>query len=206
MSSPTQTTKNDSAVEAAGTAATAVATAAAADVATAATAVTAATEVAMAEATLVEGATKSYETLLQQCKLAHEASLAAIVRIEPKVRMDHGGLNKGDLDLDIHAWITEMSVLMHQTFSDCYDVNGIGEKTSPMVPRYKYIQQLRKKAMHDYTTDKTIGPILQNLNTTISKKYKGSHNVAHYLELTCECAASANKYSNTDTGSHDKTG
>jgi len=41
MSSPTQTTKNDSAVEAAGTAATAVATAAAADVATAATAVTA---------------------------------------------------------------------------------------------------------------------------------------------------------------------
>ena len=51
MSSPAQTTKNDSAVEAAGTAATAVATAAAADV-------------AMPEVTPVEGTTESSEAVI----------------------------------------------------------------------------------------------------------------------------------------------
>ena len=123
-------------------------------------------------------------TLLQQCKYAHEAELAAILAIELKVLRDHGGLNKGDLN--IHAWIAEMHKLLRQTFSDYYDLNGIGEKTSPTVPRNKYIQQQRKKAMHDYATNKNIGPILQNLNATFSK---GSHNVAHYLELVCVCDA-----------------
>ena len=143
----------------------------------------------------------SKEELVRRCKLSHDAQVEAMHAMVPKVRADHARspgnwpvldhLNRkntpGDDSLNhnaeddfvyIREWLTVMSLMVNRVFSEHYVLNNIGEKT--IVTKHEYMRQQKQKAIHDYTTNKTIWPILQQLNTVFPK---GTRNVAHYLEF-----------------------